>query len=88
MIIAGHSFAETHLGRACAVCLRRWIDVRNVTLADVGRPGIAHVDPVNEREIKEIIAEREREDMVIRDATLTAAGFGIGGMAPGEGDQT
>jgi hypothetical protein len=88
--IAGHTFAETHRGRACIAlrsdgsgCHRRWTDIRNVTPADAGQPGLAHVDPINLREINEIMAERTREDAVIRDATMTAAGFGIGGMAAG-----
>ncbi len=88
--IAGHTFMETHRGRACialrsdgSICHRRWTDIRNVTPADNGQPGLAHVDPINMREINEIMAEAKREDAVIRDATMTAAGFGIGGMAAG-----
>jgi hypothetical protein len=88
--IAGHTFMETHRGRACiatrsdgSICHRRWTDIRNVTPADAGQPNLAHVDPINLREINEIMAEAKREDAVIRNATMTAAGFGIGGMAAG-----
>ena len=84
-MIAGHTLIETSRGRACAGCQRRWVDIRSATLADVGQPGFAHVDPVNEREIREIMAEREREDAVIAEATRVAAGLGIGGMAAGGG---
>ena len=78
------------MGRACvtpkgdgSICWRKWIDIRNVTLADAGKPGISHVDPSNIREINEIMAEAAREDAVYAEATRIAAGFGIGGMAPG-----
>lgn len=93
-MIAGHTFAETHRGRACIdtvrdadgterVCGRKWVDIRNATLADLNQPHIAHIGNTNHGEIGQIMAEREREDAVIREATRVAAGLGIGGMAAG-----
>lgn len=94
MMIAGHDFRDGHLGRACVgmirladgteiVCNRRWVNVRNTTLADLDKPNIAHIGNLNHGEIDQIVSERTKEDARIAGATLTAAGFGIGGSLPG-----
>jgi len=84
MIIAGHTFAETHIGRACTECWRRWVDIRNVTLADIGKPNIAHSGDATSYQIEQIMREAAAENERIAGATLTAAGFGIGGIAAGD----
>ena len=92
--IAGHYFTDSPHGRICvavlsggAVCHRRWLDIRNATSADIGKPHIAHIGNLTTTEAEQIAAERDREDIRIREATLAAAGYGIGGMAAG-GDST
>lgn len=64
-------------------CGRRWIDIRNTTLADLDKPHIAHIGNATRNEIDQIMAEAARENARIAEATLTAAGFGIGGSLPG-----
>ena len=59
MTIAGHSFNDTPQGRVCS-CGRRWVDIMGVTRADIGKPHIAHVGNLNEREALECEAECER----------------------------
>lgn len=90
MMVVGHDFRDGHLGRACVLllnggdtCRRRWVDIRNATLADLDKPNIAHVGNLNHGEIDQIVSERAKEDARIAGATLTAAGFGIGGSLPG-----
>jgi hypothetical protein len=89
-LIAGHTFEETHVGRACVgllpggeVCFRKWADVRNATRVDIDKPDIAHIAKLNAAEADQIGAERLLEDVRISNATRIAAGFGIGGMAAG-----
>jgi hypothetical protein len=83
MLIAGHTLINSHVGRACATCHARWINIRNATLADLDKPHFAHVGNLTRDEIREIAAERGAEDARIAQATLTAVGLGIGGMAAG-----
>lgn len=87
MTVAGHTFEN---GRCVAtspnsqnVCDRRWVDIRNVTSADLGQMDIAHSGALTQYELDQIVAAAIEQDATIGGATLTAAGFGIGGVAPG-----
>ena len=59
MTIAGHLFTDGPMGRACG-CGMLWTQIAGATKDDVGRLGIAHTGALNEAELAEIVAERER----------------------------
>lgn len=83
-IIAGHHFEDTPNGCRCTrqtsdgtgLCYRSWLDIRGASADDVGKPDIAHVGSLNDLELKEIIVEREREELAVWEAVSYAASSG------------
>ncbi len=69
-LIAGHSFADAIGGRACTACGKLWVQIASATEDDIGQLGIAHTGALNDAELKQIAAERER----IWAAVMEAAG--------------
>lgn len=60
---AGHKFED---GRCrCGIL---WVDIRNTTAEDVGKPNIAHHGNLNQAEITQIQTLRDKEDMAISAA--------------------
>lgn len=83
MTIAGHDFQYTIGGRRCvtldyngAQCVRSWLEIKDCTDEDVGKPDIAHSGTLNVRELNEIRAERAREETSLWNAVADAASAG------------
>lgn len=81
--IAGHSFADTALGRRCiaidcngVTCGRSWLSIRDCTALDLGEPNFAHVGALNEEELASIVEERTREETSVWNAVQYAASAG------------
>lgn len=66
-MIAGHTFVND----VCVECGRRWLDIHDVTIADLNKEGIAHAGALVGREIEEIVAEAQRR----REALERAMGW-------------
>lgn len=66
--VAGHEFLyRPGTGYVCG-CGRRWLDIRNTTMADVRLAGIAHKGRLEAYEVASIERAREREDALIAAA--------------------
>ncbi len=63
--IAGHTFVDGPLGRACQGCGKLWVDVAIGAYLPVGASGISHTGTMNETEQKEIQAEVDRIWMAV-----------------------
>ena len=62
--VAGHSFPNF----GPCHCGLHWPTIRNVTPADVHKPGIAHTGNLSQFEYEQIAAERAAEDARIEAA--------------------
>ena len=61
--IAGHTFENG----AC-VCGRKWVDIRNCALSDIGEEGIAHSGRLTTHELVQIESTRALEDIALSKA--------------------
>ena len=87
MTIAGHTFDAsdrcievittfTDGVSSSRVCGKRWIDIMHCDEGCINQVGYAHVSTLNDRELKQIIAERARREKLYEDATKGVSGGG------------
>lgn len=72
--VAGHNFEDSPTGRRCistkadgSICGLMWLAIADTTIADIGKPDIAHSGNVNQAEVTQIEQERARLSSI--DAT-------------------
>ena len=85
VMIAGHTFADGPGGRRCTgnifdqetglsiPCCRMWLDIRDVTEADIGKRGFAHTGALSTTEYSQILEERQTEQERIWQAVSGVA---------------
>jgi hypothetical protein len=78
VMIAGHSFADTPMGRVCTspasdgrICCARWLVVRTADECDIGATlGLAHVGTLNSLELEQIRTARAAEEAIAWSAVM------------------
>jgi hypothetical protein len=82
MMTAGHSFADTPMGRVCTsplsdgrLCCARWLVVREADECDIGTTlGLAHVGTLNSLELEQIRTARSAEEAAVWSAVQETGG--------------
>ncbi len=77
-LVAGHQFDLRDrcflLQHNGSVCPTRWLDIHDADQSCVGKEGWAHTGCLNDAELRQIHAERERRSALFDQATNQRAG--------------